>query len=100
MRCSIGSAAPCGRASFRPLHLDESAAQSIHPMSALAGEFALIERHLRPLAGPGALDLTDDVALLAPPAGKELVLSADAMVEGVHFLPEDPPDLVARKLLR
>lgn len=69
-------------------------------MSALAGEFALIERYLRPLAGPGALDLADDAALLTPPAGKELVLSADAMVEGVHFLPEDPPDLVARKLLR
>ena len=38
--------------------------------------------------------------LLAPPPGRELVLTADAMVEGVHFLPDDPPDLVGRKLLR
>jgi thiamine-monophosphate kinase len=63
-------------------------------------EFGLIARHLRPLAGPGGLDLLDDAALLAPPPGRELVLTADAMVEGVHFLPEDPAGLVARKLLR
>ncbi len=66
----------------------------------LPGEFALIARHFRPLAGPGALDLGDDAALLTPPSGRELVLSADAMVAGVHFLADDPPDLVARKLLR
>ncbi len=63
-------------------------------------EFQLIARHFRPLAGPGALGLLDDAALLAPPPGRELVLTADAMVEGVHFLPDDPADLVARKLLR
>jgi len=69
-------------------------------MSQLPREFALIERYFRPLAGPAALGLADDVALLRPPAGTDLVLSADAMVAGVHFLPDDPPDLVARKLLR
>jgi thiamine-monophosphate kinase len=63
-------------------------------------EFGLIERHFRPLAGPGALDLHDDAAVLAPPPGRELVLTCDAMVGGVHFLPDDPPDLVGRKLLR
>ena len=66
----------------------------------LPGEFALIARHFRPLAGPGGLGLADDAALLAPPPGRELVLTVDAMVAGVHFLPDDPPDLVARKLLR
>jgi thiamine-monophosphate kinase len=66
----------------------------------LPGEFALIARHFRPLAGPAALGLEDDAAILMPPPGRELVLSADAMVAGVHFLPDDPPDLVARKLLR
>ncbi len=66
----------------------------------LPAEFALIARHFRPLAGPGALDLGDDAALLVPPAGRELVLTVDAMVGGVHFLPDDPPDLVGRKLLR
>jgi thiamine-monophosphate kinase len=68
--------------------------------SSLPTEFALIARHFRPLAGPGALDLGDDAALLAPPPGRELVLTVDAMIAGVHFLPNDPPDLVGRKLLR
>ena len=66
----------------------------------LPGEFSLIARHFRPLAGPGALELRDDAALLTPPPGRQLVLTADAMVAGVHFLPDDPPDLIGRKLLR
>ncbi len=70
------------------------------PLMIVPAEFGLIARHFRPLAGPGALDLTDDAALLTPPPGRELVLTADAMVGGVHFLPDDPPDLIGRKLLR
>jgi len=66
----------------------------------LPAEFALIARHFRRLAGPGALDLGDDAALLDPPAGRQLVLAADAMIAGVHFLPEDPPETIGRKLLR
>jgi thiamine-monophosphate kinase len=66
----------------------------------LPAEFSLIARHFRPLAGPGALDLRDDAAVFTPPAGRELVLTVDAMVAGVHFLPDDPPDLIGRKLLR
>jgi thiamine-monophosphate kinase len=66
----------------------------------LPPEFALIARHFRPLAGAGGLDLTDDAALLTPPPGRELVLAADAMVAGVHFLPDDPPETIGRKLLR
>ena len=69
-------------------------------MTALPPEFDRIARHFRPLAGPGALDLQDDAAVFAPPPGRELVIAADAMVQGVHFLADDPPDLVARKLLR
>jgi thiamine-monophosphate kinase len=66
----------------------------------IPAEFSLIARYFRPLAGPGALDLRDDAALLTPPPNRQLVLTADAMVAGVHFLPDDPPDLVGRKLLR
>jgi thiamine-monophosphate kinase len=66
----------------------------------LPAEFALIARHFRGLAGEGALDLSDDAAILAPPPGRELVLAADAMVEGVHYLPDDPPETIGRKLLR
>ena len=32
--------------------------------------------------------------------GDDLVVTTDAIVEGVHFLPEDPPDTIARKALR
>ncbi len=66
----------------------------------LPPEFSLIARHFRPLAGPGSLDLRDDAALLTPPPGKQLVLTVDAMVAGVHFFADDPPDQVGRKLLR
>ncbi|MBV8524732.1 MAG: thiamine-phosphate kinase [Acetobacteraceae bacterium] len=69
-------------------------------MARLPREFDLIARHFRPLAGPGALALADDAAVIAPPPGQELILTADAMVAGVHFLPDDPPNLIARKLLR
>ena len=64
-------------------------------------EFELIKRLFAPLAKhPGALGLEDDAALLDCPAGFRLVLTTDAIVAGVHFLPDDPPDLVARKLAR
>jgi len=66
----------------------------------LPTEFDRIARHFAPLAGSGAFGLTDDAACLTPPPGADLVISADAMVAGVHFLVDDPPDLVARKLLR
>ena len=66
------------------------------------GEFELIDRLLKPLARgfPGALDLTDDAALLDVPSGDQLVIAKDAIVADIHFLAEDPPDLVAGKLLR
>ncbi|MGH7012862.1 MAG: thiamine-phosphate kinase [Stellaceae bacterium] len=64
------------------------------------GEFARIARFFAPLALPGGLKLRDDVALIAGRDGEHYVLKADAIVEGVHFLPDDPPADVARKLLR
>ncbi len=63
-------------------------------------EFERIRRFYRPLAGPGGLGLLDDAALIECRPGRQLVVTADAIVEGVHFLPDDPPDLVGRKLLR
>jgi thiamine-monophosphate kinase len=66
-----------------------------------SGEDRLIARHFRPLAtDPGAFALADDAAILTPPAGCDLVLKADAIIGGVHFLPDDPPDSVAQKALR
>lgn len=66
-------------------------------MTGRGGEFDLIARHFAPLAkdAPGAFGLLDDAALVGG-----LVVTADAIVAGVHFLPDDPPDSIARKLLR
>jgi thiamine-monophosphate kinase len=64
------------------------------------GEFERIRRFFAPLAGPGGLGLLDDAAIIDCKAGWRLVVTADAIVAGVHYLPDDPPDLVARKLLR
>ena len=64
------------------------------------GEFERIRRFFAPLAGPGGLGLLDDAAVVDCRAGQRLVVTADSIVAGVHYLPDDPPDLVARKLLR
>jgi thiamine-monophosphate kinase len=65
-----------------------------------SGEDSLIARYFRPLAtDPGAFGLDDDAAALWPD-GSDIVVTTDAIVEGVHFLPDDPPDTVARKALR
>ena len=65
-----------------------------------SGEDSLIARYFRPLAtDPGAFRLDDDAAALKPD-GNDIVVTTDAIVEGVHFLPDDPPDTVARKALR
>lgn len=71
-------------------------------MASKAGEFELIARCFRPLASPGApaFGLSDDAAVWTPPAGADLVFTKDAMVEAVHFLPDDAPDDVGRKLAR
>lgn len=48
---------------------------------------------------PGARDLMDDVAVIPPPVGRDLVITHDMIAEGVHFLATDPPSDVAWKLL-
>jgi thiamine-monophosphate kinase len=65
-----------------------------------SGEDSLIARYFHPLAtDPGAFNLGDDAAVLKA-LGEDIVVTTDAIVEGVHFLPDDPPDTVARKALR
>ena len=68
----------------------------------MTSEFDLIERYLAPLAkaATGSLGLRNDAAVLTLEPGRQLVVTADAMVEGIHFLPDTAADLVARKLLR
>jgi len=66
-----------------------------------SAEDRLIARYFRPLAKhPGAFALSDDAAVIEPPAGCEIVLKTDGIIGGVHFFPDDPPDTVGRKALR
>lgn len=61
----------------------------------------LIARHFAPLATlAGADGLRDDAALIEPPPGMGFVVTVDALVETVHFLPDDPPATIAQKSLR
>jgi thiamine-monophosphate kinase len=70
------------------------------PTAPPLGEFERIARFFAPLAGPGALNLTDDVALIDGPAGEQYALTTDTIIEGVDYFPDDPPFQVAQKLLR
>src|SRR6478609_2885766 len=89
MRCSTRS-----RGNFAPT------SSRVASAPAASGEDSLIARYFRPLAtDPGAFGLDDDAAALKP-SGDDIVVTTDAIVEGVHFLPDDPPDTIARKALR
>jgi thiamine-monophosphate kinase len=66
-----------------------------------SAEDRLIARYFRPLAKhPGAFGLTDDAAVIAPPAGCDVVLTTDGVIAGVHYFPNDRPDNIGRKALR
>ncbi len=64
------------------------------------GEFALIAELFAPLAGTGAFGLKDDIAVISPAAGHELVVTTDTIIEGIDFFAGDPADTVAKKALR
>ncbi|MGO1117260.1 thiamine-phosphate kinase [Rhodovibrionaceae bacterium A322] len=68
----------------------------------MLGEFDFISRYFAPLAegAPGSYGLRNDAALLSPLPGEAVVTTVDTLISGVHFLPDDPADLVARKALR
>jgi thiamine-monophosphate kinase len=75
--------------------------ETFSPMTERPSEFKLIAQVFAPLAtAPGAFGLTDDVALLPPRVGHDLVVTTDALVEGVHFLAGDPAASIAKKALR
>lgn len=64
-----------------------------------ADEFEIIRTLFAPLAThAGARGLNDDAALIETHG--RLVITTDAIVEGVHFLPDDPIGDVAKKALR
>ena len=71
-------------------------------MTRKLGEFEIIKTYFSPLSRSekGAFNLTDDAAVIEIPDGKSMVVTTDTLVEGVHFLSEDLPKNIAKKLLR
>jgi len=63
------------------------------------GEFELIERFFKRPARQADLGVGDDCALLSPRPGHQLALSADALVEGQHFLSTVSPERLGHKCL-
>lgn len=66
------------------------------------GEFDLITRYFVPLTEgrKEAAGLRNDGAVLDIPAGKQLIVTTDTLVSGLHFIPDQPPGTIAQKALR
>jgi len=65
-------------------------------------EFGLIETYFSHLTAPRDdvfLGVGDDCALLTPPAGQQLAVSMDTLVEGRHFSPGTDPEALGHKCL-
>ena len=65
-------------------------------------EFDRIKKYFKPLASAerGSLDLLDDAAVLPIGSDSELVISTDALVEGIHYVGDEDASLIAQKSLR
>ncbi len=67
----------------------------------LDSEAAIIDAFWAPLAAgfAGAFDLKDDCAAITPEPGSDLVVTTDALIAGVHFLPGEDARSIAWKAL-
>ena len=67
----------------------------------ITSEEELIQQYLEPLTYkvPGAFGLKDDCAIVQPPSGHDLVVTTDALVSGLHFLPDEAPEAIAWRAL-
>jgi thiamine-monophosphate kinase len=70
----------------------------------MTSESTLLERIERAVlsagkrgAGSVQLGIGDDAAILRPRSGRELVVSSDFLIDGVHFLPNYPPKAIGYK---
>lgn len=63
-------------------------------------EFSLIKKYFAPLACEGSFNFDDDAAQIIPSKDTSLVITQDAIAEGVHFFSDDAPNLIAKKALR
>lgn len=67
-----------------------------------SSEFSIIEEYFTlhsDLGRPPVMGIGDDCAVLEVPSGKQLAVSTDTLVEGVHFLPKSDAALLGHKAL-
>ncbi|MGD9598149.1 MAG: thiamine-phosphate kinase [Steroidobacteraceae bacterium] len=66
-----------------------------------SGEFALIDRYFRDIGARRdvTVGVGDDGAVIAPPAGHDLVAVVDTLVEGVHFPADSPARSIGHRAL-
>lgn len=69
-------------------------------MNSRPSEFSIIKKYFAPFASKGSFNLQDDAAEIIPASGMSLVITQDAIAEGVHFFGDDPAALIAKKALR
>ena len=72
------------------------------PPTSSVSEFDLIRRHFATLTPPRAdvlLGIGDDAAILRVPSDRQLAVSVDTLVSGVHFLPSVSPEALGHKAL-
>jgi thiamine-monophosphate kinase len=64
-------------------------------------EFEIIRRFFAPLAAnaPGAFGLTDDAAAIKLAPGRQLIVTTDTLVAGVHFPMDETPQSIAARLI-
>lgn len=63
-------------------------------------EFDYINKYFKPLTGNIGRNLKDDAAVFKQNANKDLIISTDTLVEGVHFFGTEHPADIAKKSLR
>lgn len=68
----------------------------------MPSEFEWIDRYLSPLTQDeeGTFGLCNDGAVIRHAPEDEIVVTSDTLIEGVHFLPGEPPGDIAKKALR
>lgn len=63
-------------------------------------EFDFIKKYFQPLTSSIGRKLQDDAAVYRPEANKEIVITTDSLVEGIHFFGSENPKHIAQKALR